>query len=177
MVLNAYHQQYDKSWILRDGTYVMLRNIEPEDEDMMIKFLSTLSLRTLLFRFFRILEPMTHKQMTRYCHIDHERCISIVAIEHRPEKNRIIGEGRLTLYPGLEACEFSIVVGDHWQGNGLGEKLLTMCIDAAKEKGVKFLWGNIMSGNESMIRLCKRFGFRLQQHHWEGVVKATMELN
>ena len=177
MVLGTCYQHCKKSWILRDGTYVMLRPIEPEDEDMMIEFLRTLSVRTVLFRFFRILEPMTDKQMTRYSHIDSDRCVSIVAVEHKPEKDLIIGEGRLTHYPNLETCEFSIVVGDHWQGKGLGAKLLRMCIDIAKEKGVKILWGNIMSGNERMIELCKKLGFHIQQHHWDGMVKATMELN
>jgi acetyltransferase len=177
MALSTYHQHYDKSWILRYGTYVMLRPIEPEDEDMVIEFLSTLSVRTVLFRFFRILEPVTHKQMTRYNHIDHDGCVSIVAVEHEPERDRIIGEGRLTYYPNLGACEFSIVVGDPWQGKGLGAKLIKMCIDIAREKGVKFLWGNIMSGNERMIGLCKKLDFHIQRHHWEGIVRASMELS
>lgn len=48
-----------------------------------------------------------------------------------------------TYYPNLETSEFSIVVGDPWQGKGLGKKLLEMCIGIAKEKGGKVLWGNI----------------------------------
>lgn len=177
MVLSAFYQHQDTSWVLRDGTFVLIRPIEPEDEDMMIEFLSTLSVRSVLFRFFRILEPMTRKQMIRYSHVDKDRCVSIVAIEHKPEKDRLIGEGRLTHYPDLEACEFSIVVGDRWQGNGLGAKLLKMCIDIAREKGARLLWGSIMSGNEKMINLCKKLGFSIERHHWEGVVKATMKLS
>jgi acetyltransferase len=177
IVLSPYPQHYETSWILRDGTPVLLRPIKPEDEAMMIEFFNTLSMKSMYFRFFHILKPMSHKEIIRHTQIDYDRDMAIVAVEQKSGRGHIIGEGRLNYYPDLNACEFSVVVGDPWQGKGLGKKLLRMCISTAKEKGVKFLWGNILIGNERMIRLCKRLGFSIDWHHWEGAVKATMKLN
>ena len=166
MVLSPYPQQhYEAPWILKDGTPVILRPLKPEDEDMMADFLHNLSMRTIYFRFFSILELMSNKEIVRYTLIDYDRDMAIVAVEQKSGKDRIIGEGRITYCPKLDACEFFIVVADPWQGKGLGKKLLKICIRIANEKKAKFLRGNIIAGNKRMIGLCKGFGFSIDKHH------------
>ncbi|HEX3035607.1 MAG TPA: GNAT family N-acetyltransferase [Thermodesulfobacteriota bacterium] len=180
MVLSPYPQRYEAPWTLKDGTPVLLRLLKPEDEAMMAEFLHNLSMRTIYFRFFSILESMSHKEIIRYTQIDYDRDMAIVAVEQKSGKDRIIGEGRITYSPNLDACEFSIIIADPWQGKGLGKKLLKICIRIAKEKKAKFLRGNIMAGNERMIELCKGLGFSIDKHYWEGwegIVRATMRLN
>ncbi|HEX3034825.1 MAG TPA: GNAT family N-acetyltransferase [Thermodesulfobacteriota bacterium] len=180
MVLSPYPQRYEAPWILKDGTRVLLRPLKPEDEDMMKEFLRNLSMRTIQLRFFHTLKAMSHKEVVRYTWIDYDMDAAIVAVEQKSGKDHIIGEGRITYYPSLQTCEFSVIIADPWQGKGLGKKLLKMCIRIAKEKKAKFLWGDIMAGNERMIRLCRRLGFSIDLHRWEGwegIVKATMKLN
>jgi acetyltransferase len=177
MVMSPYPARYETHWKLKDGTSVLLRPIKPEDEGMMIELFNTFSKNTVLFRFFHLLKSMSHEQIVRYTQIDYDREMAIVAAEETQGKDRIIGVGRLTYYPNLETSEFSIVVGDPWQGKGLGKKLLEMCISIAKEKGGKVLWGDIMTENETMIRLCKELGFGIIWNHKEGIARATMELN
>jgi acetyltransferase len=177
MVISPYPHRYETHWTLKDGTNVILRPIKPEDEGMMIELFKTFSDTTILFRFFHILKYMSHEQIARYTQIDYDREMAIVAVEERPEKDRILGVGRLTYYPNLETSEFSVVVGDPWQRKGLGAKLLQVCIDVAKEKGVRLLWGDIMAENERMIRLCKKLGFNVTRHYRERIARAEMELD
>ncbi|MBI2487627.1 MAG: bifunctional acetate--CoA ligase family protein/GNAT family N-acetyltransferase [Deltaproteobacteria bacterium] len=177
MVMSPYPARYETHWKLKDGTSVLLRPIKPEDEGMMIELFNTFPTNTILFRFFHLLKSMSHEQIVRYTQIDYDREMAIVVVEKKSGKERILGVGRLTYYPNLETSEFSIVVGDPWQGKGLGKKLLEMCIRIAKEKGGKVLWGDIMTENEKMIRLCKELGFGIIRNHKEGIARATMKLN
>ncbi|HSE84101.1 MAG TPA: GNAT family N-acetyltransferase [Thermodesulfobacteriota bacterium] len=181
MVLSPYPKQnYEAPWVLKDGTPVILRPLKPEDEDMMTEFLHNLSMETLLLRFFHALKAMSHKEIVRYTRIDYGRDAAIIAVEQKSGKDHIIGEGRITYYPNLDTCEFSVVVADPWQGKGLGKKLLKACIRIAKEKRARLLWGDIMAENGRMIRLCKSLGFSIDFHlwkGWEGIVRATMRLN
>ncbi len=177
MIISPYPHRYETPWTLKDGTPVLLRPIKPEDEGMMIELFNAFSEETILSRFFHILRFMSHEQIVRYTQIDYDREMAIIAVEQIPGKERILGVARLNHYPNLETSEFSVVGGDPWQRKGLGTKLLQICISIAKEKGVQFLWGDIMAENERMIKLCKNLGFKVTSQVGEGIARATMELN
>jgi len=50
---------------------------------------------TMRFRFFQIIKDVTHEALTRYCNIDYDREMAIVA-ETLQDKRRIIGAVRLS---------------------------------------------------------------------------------
>jgi acetyltransferase len=177
MVIAPYPQRYEARWKTTDGIPILLRPIRPEDEGMMLDLFNAFSERTMLFRFFQVLKSMPHEQIVRYTQIDYDREMAIVAVGNEHNKERIFGVGRLNYYPNLETSEFSVVVGDPWQRKGLGTKLLNLCIEIAKERRISQLWGDIMAGNEGMIRLCKRLGFKISWHHEEGIARAYMDFN
>ena len=177
LVIAPYPHRYETHWKGAGGIPIMFRPIKPEDETMLLDLFSSLSERTILFRFFQLLKSMPHKQIVRYTQIDYDRDMAIVAVTRDGRKERILGVGRLNYYPNLETSEFSVVVGDSWQRKGLGTKLLKLCIEIAKERGVSQLWGEIMAENEGMIRLCKRLGFKVDWHHEEGIVRAYMDFD
>jgi acetyltransferase len=177
MVISPYPSRYETAWSLDDGTSVVLRPIRPEDEGMMKELFNTFSQKTILYRFFQILKSMPHERLVRYTQIDFDREMAMVAVESDGDKERILGVGRVTYYPNLEASEFSIVVGDPWQGKGLGKKLLEMCIGIAREKGSRFLWGEIMVENERMIALCKSLGFEMSWDYKEGIARAKINFS
>ena len=47
-------------------------------------------------RFFRIIREITHEMLARFCNIDYDRDIAIVAEMKENEKRRTIGIGRVT---------------------------------------------------------------------------------
>lgn len=71
IVLSLCLQHYEASWILKDGTPVLLRPIKPGDEAMMMEFFNTLSMRSMYFRFFHTFKPMPHKEILRHTQIDY----------------------------------------------------------------------------------------------------------
>ncbi len=128
------------------------------------------------FRFFQVMKDTSHNTLTRYCNIDYDREIAIVAEKKENKRRRIIGVARIILEPGRKRGEFAVVVGDQWQRLGLGSKLIDCLIEAGKDMELETIDGNILSINLKMIRLCTKKGFQIERVDEENT-KATLELS
>jgi acetyltransferase len=155
-----YPDQYIDILKLREGPAVIIRPIRPEDEPLVEELLKTSSEQTLTMRFFRKISDMSHDQLTRYCHVDYDREMSFVAVMRNGEGERLIGEVRVSKLPDLENAEMAVVVGDQWQGQGIGKALCLHCIKTAKESGIKKMWMEILQANSKMLRTAEKMGFR-----------------
>jgi len=173
LVITPYPTRYTTQWTLKDGTEVTLRPIRPEDEPLEHDMLTTLSQLTLKQRFFSPIKSWTHETLVRFCNIDYEREVGIVAL--LPEKKRIIGIGRLIIQPDFRTGEFAVLVHDEFQGKGLGYKLLNMLIGIGQEKGLEEIEGVVLTDNDRMIDLCKSLGFKRKLMP-DGVSKVTLRL-
>jgi len=175
LVIAPYPTRYVVPWRLTDGTEVLLRPIRPEDEPLEHEMLSTLSEETLRGRFFQVLKKITHEMLIRFCNIDYDREMAIVAELRQGEKRRIIGIGRLIIEPDFNGSEFAVVVHDEFQGKGLGYKLVDMLIGVAQDKGLGEVTGTVLTDNMSMLRVCETLGFTVT-HQPEGVSSARLAL-
>jgi len=175
LVIAPYPNRYITQWKLNDGKNVVLRPIKPEDETLLLELFQSLSEETMRFRFFQVIRDMPHETLTRYCNIDYDREIAIVA-ETKKDKRRIIGVARLILEPGRRLGEFAVVVGDQWQGLGLGSKLIDSIIEIGKDMGLKTIGADILSRNFKTIRLCTKKGFTMESVD-EDLIKATLKLS
>jgi acetyltransferase len=174
LAIAPYPKKYVTEWKLKDGTPVLLRPIKPEDETLMDEMFRSLSEETMRLRFFQIIKEIPHETLTRYCNLDYDREVAIVA-ETKEDKRRILGVGRLIVKPGRECGEFAVVVADKWQELGLGSKLIDYTIEIAKDLGLETVYGYIISMNTKMVHLCTSKGFRMEAVD-EEVTKATLEL-
>ena len=55
------------------------------------------------------------------------------------------------------AAEFAIVVGDDWQGDGIGRELMGRLVDAAVTRGVHRFQATMLADNIAIQRLAERF--------------------
>ena len=69
------------------------------------------------------------------------------------------GELSLANLAGLGGDEFALVVGDTWQGKGIGRRLLERLCGAARTAGYKALYGHILEANHDMLALARHLGF------------------
>ena len=175
LVIAPYPKKYINRWKLKDGTSVVLRPIRPEDETLIYELFQSLSEETMRFRFFQAIRDMSHETLTKYCNIDYDREIAIVA-EMKKDERRIIGGARLILEPGRKRGEFAVVVGDPWQRLGLGSKLVDCTIEIGKDMGLETISGDILSRNFKMIRLCTKKGFKMEPVD-EDTVRAVLKLS
>jgi len=175
LVIAPYPRKYITQLELRNGTSVVLRPIKPEDETLLKELFKSLSEETMRFRFFQIIKDMPHETLNRYCNLDYDREIAIIA-EIQEDKRKIIGVGRLILEPGGKLGEFAVVVGDRWQGLGLGSKLIDYITEIGKDMRLKAIYGYTMSSNPKMIHLCTKKGFKMEPLDGE-ITKATIGLS
>ncbi len=160
LVIEPYPRQYVEEWKLDDGREVTLRPIRPEDEPLEFELFETFSKQTWRYRFFGPIQEVTHKDMIRYTNIDYRREMAIIGVLEENDKEKMIGVGRLIIEPGGDIGEYAIVVGDPWQGLGLGEKLTDSIIGVAEDKNLKSIYATMLQGNKRMIQLCRKMGFQ-----------------
>jgi len=174
LVIMPYPVKYITPWRLKDGTEVLLRPIRPEDEPMEAELISGLSEETSRFRFFQPIRNITHEMLVRYCNIDYDREMAIIAEYTKGRKKRNIGVGRLITEPGEKRAEFAVVVADDFQGQGLGKKLVDVLIGIGEEKGLESIYGIVLPDNTKMIVLCRALGFEIKRADEEIVVELRL---
>ncbi len=172
LVIAPYPQKYVTEGKLQDGTPVLLRPIKPEDEGRLNALFKSLSEETLRLRFFEIIKEMSHETLTRYCNLDYAREIAIVA-ELKPGDRQIIGAVGVIIDPDGKSGEFAVLVGDKWQGFGLGSKLMDSIVEVARDLGLRKIYGYVIARNYRMLNMIAKKGFKTEP--WdEETVKATL---
>ena len=162
LIITPYPTRYVTPWTLPDGTEVLLRPVRPEDEPLEHEMLTSLSEETLRTRFFQPIKNITHEMHVRFCNIDYDREIAIVAEIREKDRRRIIGISRLIIEPSFRSGEYAVVVHDDFHGKGLGYKLVDVLIGIAQDKGLEEFKGYVQAGNNKMLGVCKRLGFSLE---------------
>lgn len=144
---------------LPDGREIVLRPIRPEDADIEAVFVRNLSPQSKYLRFTQSLQELSPEMLVRFTQIDYDRELALIAVVMQDGKEIEIAVTRYGINPDGDSCEFAIVVADEWQGKGIGARLLTMLVEAAKAKGYKKMEGEVLAENGAMLSLVKRLGF------------------
>ena len=168
LAIAPYPRRYNCSWTAKNGNILTLRSIKPEDEVRFSELFKSLSPQTMRYRFFEIIKELSHETLTRYCNLDYDREIAVVA--ELPENRCIIGVGRLIIDPLGKRGEYAVLVGDKWQGLGVGLKLMETLVQIAKDKRLEKIYGYIMSDNYKMLNLCEGLGFKTENLEDEVIV-------
>jgi len=175
MVIMPYPTKYVVPWKLEDGTDVLLRPIRPEDEAIESEFINGLSEETSRYRFFNIVRNLPHSDLVRFCNIDYDREMAIVAEVTEGGRHREIGVGRLIAEPDRRRGEFAVVIADQYQTKGLGRKLVDMLIDIGEERRFESIFGVVLKDNTPMLSLCREMGFTL--HPEEDYTRVELTLS
>ena len=69
------------------------------------------------------------------------------------------GVVRISADPDNEKAEFAIIVHHEMTGLGLGVFLMRRIIDYARDRGINELYGDVLAGNQTMLKLCQVMGF------------------
>ena len=139
--------------------------------------LASCSEESIRFRFSYLFKQTTHDMATRYCFIDYDREMAIVAEVIEDGERRLVGVGRLAADVDHTTADYGILVVDRWQGHGLGGLLTDYCLEIAKKWGVGRVVAETSKSNSRMIRLFKERGFTLNPEQEEDVVLISKKLD
>ncbi|MGB5136007.1 MAG: GNAT family N-acetyltransferase, partial [Prochlorococcaceae cyanobacterium] len=177
--IRPYPSQYVRPWRLQDGTAVTIRPIRPEDEPLLVAFHRSLSEESVYYRYFHMTSldhRIAHERLVRICFTDYERELALVVDRRDPlsGEHRILAVGRLSRLHERNDAEFSLLIGDAFQHQGLGTALLGQLLRIARDEGIDRVLAEILPGNGAMQRVCRKLGFSLQAG--DEVVEAWIDL-
>jgi len=176
LAIRPYPEEFVTQRKLKDGTEVILRPIKPEDEPMWHDLLGSCSTRSLWFRFSYLFKETTHEMASRYCFVDYDREIGIVAEVEEEGQRKLIGVGRLVADVDHEAAEYAVIVVDRWHGHGLGGLLTDYCEEVARHWGVKQIVAETSKDNARMLATFRNRGFQLNGESEEDVMLVSKAL-
>ena len=153
-------QPMSETWAAADGTIITIRPVCPEDLAIEREFVRGLSASTG-YRRLMSARRLSLEELRHFTKIDQERELALIATTPVQGKERQIGVARYVKESSPGDAEFAIVLSDDWQGRGLGIKLLSSLLAAAKNNGLRRLVGTTMSENAGMLALGRKLGFKL----------------
>jgi acetyltransferase len=175
LALRPYPEEYVRPARLGDGTDLLLRPIRPEDEPLWKALLASCSAESIYARFRFLFQWSSHEVATRFCFIDYDREIGIVAEQISDTGRALVGVGRLIADPDHESVEYAVLINDAFQNRGLGGVLTDYCLEIARGWGVKRVVAVTNSDNVRMLALLEERGFELTPGE-EGLVSAARAL-
>lgn len=176
LAMKPYPEEYIKETKLPDGTEVLFRPIKPEDEPLWMELLGTCSKESIYSRFRYFFQWQSHEVATRYCYIDYDREIAIVAEIKDGDKKKLIGVGRLIADPDYETVEYAILISDMWQNRDIGGILTDYCFEIAKHWGLKKIVAQTTSDNQRMIAVFQKRGFEIEVDPTSSMVDVVKPL-
>jgi len=134
------------------------------------------SRETIYSRFRYFFQWASHDVAIRYCYIDYDREIAIVAEIESQGQRQLIGVGRLIADPDHESVEYAVLITDPWQQKELGSILTDYCIEIARHWNLKRIVAQTTTDNNRMIAVFRRRGFTITTDEATTTVDVTLEL-
>ena len=181
LAIRPYPSQYIGQWQLKNGTPVTIRPIRPEDEPLMVRFHETLSDETVYLRYFdplKLSQRVSHDRLARICFIDYDREMVLVAEYKNAETGEpeIMAASRMSQLHGTKTAEFTVVISDAFQGNGLGTELLKRQLEVARTEGLQHITAIILPDHDNMRHIFEKLGFSIQPVPDSKALRAEMDL-
>jgi acyl-CoA hydrolase/GNAT superfamily N-acetyltransferase len=147
---------------LDDGTEVLIRPIKPTDESLLHGMFYRLSQETIYKRFCGIVKYMPHKNLQRFCTVDYERDMTLVATTRQGELERVVGLATYNLNPQTGFAEMAMLVDDAFQRRGIGKLLMRRMTELAKARQVRGFTAYTLGYNSPMLCVFQCTGFAVE---------------
>ena len=146
-------------YALPDGRVIVIRPIRADDQERLQASHARLSPLTRYRRFMTSKPYLSAADAAYLAEIDGRNHYALVATFTREDgEDAIIGVARFVrAADDPRAAEFAIVVGDDWQGQGVGRELMGRLVDAAVTLGIERFHATMLADNVPIQRLSERF--------------------
>ena len=176
LVISPYPAQYEVCTTTKSGLRLLIRPILPEDAEAFAELFKTLSPTSVYYRFFRHMKALSPENLAMLTQIDYDREMALVAMDPSTAPEKMLGVARVIADPDGRRAEFSIMIGDPWQGKGVGAQLLLNLLKVARQQGMEWVWGTVLQENVHMQRLGRKVGFSMKFDPEEGAYDLTIDL-
>ena len=164
-------------WRAADGTRLMLRPMLKSDTPLLKEALGQLSRESRRNRFFSAVREFSDEMVNRLTHFDTATEFALVVVRTENDREIPLAGGRFVHEGDGQRCEFSLLIGDAWQGQRIGHRILRTLIREASRRGLREMEGHVLADNRAMLKLARSMGFVIDDAPGETSVKlVTLDL-
>jgi len=160
--------EYQQQIILLDGSKALLRLIQPEDRNRIIRFYNRLSPETRFLRYQYAKGDLTEGDLKNFCEVDYWNTLALVAEKGVDGHREIVAVGRYCRLPDERSAEVAFVVQDNEQGKGIGTQLLKHLAILAWENNIYYFVGEVLRINGRMLSIFRKsdpgMDYRIDDH-------------
>ncbi len=117
--------RFPQQIVTDEGIEIWIQPVRPDDVALLKSLFESLSPESIYFRFFSPLKQIPDHMLDRITDIDVDCEITLVAMDRF---GRMLGICCVDIMEGGIRGEFAVLIGDHWQGKGIGAELLKHCL-------------------------------------------------
>jgi GNAT superfamily N-acetyltransferase len=133
------------------GADLLIRQVRPEDKELIAAGIERLSPQSRYRRFFRPLDQLSERDLAYLTEIDHTDHEALAAID--PETGDLVGVARYVRGAEPHLAEVSVAVGDPWHRRGVATALLERLVERARQAGITHFVALVMDENVEAISL------------------------
>ena len=160
----------------KSGETIAFRFIRPEYKDGLAAAFQRLSPESRHKRFLAPKPRLSSSELRYLTEIDGFDHVAVLAVL-ADDPDAIVGVGRFVRLRDLpDTAEVAVVVGDQYQGQGLGRELGRRLADEARERSVKRFTATLLGDNVAAHRLFHSISDRLEGRVEGGTRVVTAEL-
>ncbi len=159
---SLYPKQFEFNVRTKDGMPFRIRPIKPTDEPMLHEMFYRFTQETIHQRFFASRKYFEHKDLQRFCNIDYDHDMTLVATAHEDVVTRVIGMGLYVLDSQTRYADAAFVAADAFQNRGIGTELIRRLTEIARQRGIVGYTGNVLRTNTRMLRVFEKLGYGME---------------
>ena len=146
-------QEFRTTVLLRDGTQVVFRPIQPTDEPNLRDMIRALAEETKYYRFMKHIRCLPEPRIQDFVFANPRSDIAIVATVPAPYGEEIVAIGRYFLDEQTNLAEVAFTVQDRWQNRGIGTALFQQLAAIAQRYGIRGFTAEVPDANHPMQRV------------------------
>lgn len=168
---DAYPSHWEADVVLRDGSTMQIRPIQPADAPALQEMHLKQSKQSVHFRFFGPMGPLSQRDLHRFTNVNHRDHVALALLRGA----EIRAEGRfIVVEPGVAEVAFYVTDAD--QGRGLGSVLLDHLAAAGRELGLHHFVADVLPDNIKMISVFRDAGYETSHRYGDGILELSMAL-
>ena len=141
--------------VLRDGSHVLIRQVQSADAPLLADGFARLSAASRWLRFLTPKKELSPAELRYFTDLDHHDHEALGALDNGD--GRGVGIARFVRNADDPyAADVAVTIVDDWQGRGLGSELLARLSDRARQEGIRRFTADVAAENVAVAGLLSK---------------------
>jgi acyl-CoA hydrolase/GNAT superfamily N-acetyltransferase len=173
--VSAYPSQFASRLESRAGVAYRIRPIKPTDEAMLHEMFYAFTRKEIYRRFFGDRPGLAPRTLRRFCSIDYEREMTLLATRREDVATRVIGFAIYLPHEENGPARAAIYVAEHFENQGIGKQLIKHICGIAKKRGLVGLVVELGDDTEWAWKLFEPYGHVTPSRRDDGTSQALVQ--